>query len=137
MQALRMTGFILLIIFMGNQGTALADIPPPPPEIPGTQMTLPRPVSTAVGGVLLSIAVTLAGLQWARRKNERSRKVAGLLGVLCVAGTLGLTMLSIISYQSYQESRANWRSNGPFERFDPSASSNMNEAAETIEPSVP
>lgn len=118
MQRLRLSGCLLVLFLLGTQGAAWADIPPPPPEVPGTELPLPSPVSTAVGGLLLSAAAVLVGMQLIRDKGQGSRKAVWVCGGLFLAATLALTTWSVISYKLYDQMRSNWRSPGPVEQYD-------------------
>jgi hypothetical protein len=107
-----------LLVCMGTQENAWADIPPPPPEIPGTEIQLPNPVAIAMGGLLLSAAAVMVGLSLVRAKGYGSRKIIWSFGGLFLIGTVALTAWSLISYKAYEQTRSDWRPLGPVEQYD-------------------
>lgn len=95
--------------------TAVADIAPPPPEVPGTNLELPGSASIAIGGMLLSVALVLAGLAAARRNSTvRSRMLyAGAAVIVLLA--VGGSVVAARQHSDYEETLQNWGPQGPVE----------------------
>ena len=105
--------FSLLPLLVGT--TAVADIAPPPPEVPGTNLELPGSASIAIGGMLLSVALVLAGLAAARRNSTvRSRMLyAGAAVIVLLA--VGGSVVAARQHSDYEETLQNWGPQGPVE----------------------
>jgi len=82
---------------------AFADIPPPLPTIPSTEITAPTPVSLIIGGLLLSLSVTALGLTILRGKGTtKNRWLPMAIGVILLAVTGAAAIWSSSQYREHQ-----------------------------------
>jgi hypothetical protein len=107
------SGIALLLAAATN--AAWADIPPPPPDIPGTEIALPRPEMIAVAGLFLSAAFITAGIAVRRRgtglRSGAFITAAVLTALLAIAGAL----FAVVAHNSYQDALDNWEPLGPID----------------------
>lgn len=88
----------MFLIVMVLHGTALGDLAPLPPQIPGTQTDLPEPLSIAVAGSLLAVAVGLAGVLAGRSGNSGRKKTAIGFALVIVLATIGTAVFTQREY---------------------------------------
>lgn len=86
-QTARRSSLLLVSCFL-LPGPVLADVAPPPPEIPGTRLELPSALQVITAGAALSIAV-FAAVRLVTKKNTSS----GMR-------TWGVVLIAIISFVS-------------------------------------
>lgn len=99
---------------------ALADIPPPLPTIPSTEITAPTPVSLIIGGLLLSLSVTALGLTIVRRwGTTKNRWLPMTIGIILLALTGAAAVWSSMQYGEHQRQRDSWQPLGPVEETPP------------------
>ena len=103
----------MFLIVVALHGVALGDIPPPPPEIPGTEFSMPGPAATAIGGLLITVAVAWAAVKSGRTPDSSPSKVAVLAATLLLTATIAATIFSFMEHEGYRERRDNWVPNGP------------------------
>jgi hypothetical protein len=124
----------------------LADIPPPPPEFPLTNATVPQPVFIVVAGVCLAVVVWMLGTRLAQQRGGWSWPTLVAIGVVVL--TISAAMWSHHQYREYQQRRSNWRPNGPvperppvseqpFDDGDPSSDQGVPEDTAAAEDETP
>ncbi len=113
---IRMLLVFLLVLFM--HGTVLGDIPPLPPEIPGTQIELPTTPTIVVVGLLLSGAVALAGVMAGKGGNSFRKKIGLAIGVSLLVTTIAAAVFAYQEHSAHVKQTGNWRPLGPVEQFD-------------------
>jgi len=100
--------------------SALADIPPPLPTIPATEVTAPTPTSLIIGGLLLSLSATALGLTIVRRwGTTKNRWLPMAIGIILLALTGAAAVWSSMQYADHQRQRDSWQPNGPVEETTP------------------
>ena len=107
---------MMFLVVVALHGTALGDIPPLPPEIPGTQMELPTAPTVAMAGILLSVAVAIAGVLAGKAGNGARKKLALSVSSALVLATIVATTFAYRSHAEHAKSVANWRPVGPVGR---------------------
>ena len=95
----------------------LGDIPPPPPELPLIEATLPQPVVIVIGGLCLAAVVWMLGTRVVTQGSGWSWPKFVALGI--VALTVPAAIWSNQQYREHRERRSNWRSPGPVRRPPP------------------
>lgn len=76
---------LLLVGCILLSGTVLADIPPPPPEIPGTRLELPSPLQMLITGAALSIAVFAAASLAAKKGTSSGMRTWGVVAIAIIS----------------------------------------------------
>lgn len=95
-----------------------ADIPPPPPDIPGTDIVVPDPSHIALAGILIASGILAAGLVIARGRSRTLRTTVLVSSLIVLAALAGALVYSVRVHGDYRKARDNWRPNGPVEEFD-------------------
>ena len=89
----------------------LADIPPPPPELPLIDATLPQPVMIVIAGLCLAAAVWMLGTRVVKQGRGGSWPKFVAIGIVVL--TVPAAIWSNKQYREHRERRSNWRSEGP------------------------
>ncbi len=89
----------------------LADIPPPPPELPLIDATLPQPVVIVIGGLCLAAVVWMLGTRLVKPGSGGCWPKFVAIGI--VALTVPAAIWSNQQYREHRKQRSNWRSPGP------------------------
>ena len=107
-------GSALFLLLHGMTATTRGDIPPPPPQIPGTQITLPTAPVMLIAGILITVGVVWAGRIFVRKRSSESAG-RGLSAVAVVAAflTLCATVFAYMQHSDYQDRLSRRRSGGP------------------------
>ena len=114
---LRICILVMLLVVVFLHGTVLGDIPPVPPEFPGTQIELPAVSTIVIPGILLSLAVVLAGVMAGKAGNSFRRKIGLAIGATLLAATVAAAAFAHQQHSEHEKQTKNWRSPGPVEQF--------------------
>jgi len=104
---------LVLLISVSVPSIAWADIPPPPPTVPGTNMAVPSPLASGIAGLMLSAAAITVGVLLVRKRSLAARAAAAMVALVALGLTGAIVAWSNAEHSRYREQRNNWRSNGP------------------------
>ena len=91
----------------------IADIPPPPPEIPWVNASVPHPLTVIVAGLCLALAAIFLGVL-RHRNTDRGRPTSA------IAVSMGIVLLTCAAafwakgrWADHRSSIERWEPNGP------------------------
>lgn len=91
----------MFLIVVALPSVVRGDVLPPPPTVPGTNISMPGPFAIAISGILITAATAWAAMKSRRTSEGIPSKVAILAAALLLPVTIMATLFSYMVHEEY------------------------------------